>query len=224
MPYRDPPGLAEDGAQRYGCAPMYEDDEEPLPAAGRENQEFLVHRYGLSYDYDDFADEPSSNYCSTPTTSKRKKKEKLPEDSDDSSDDDESSSDSSWDTSDDDEEKGADEGAPSQRMTPEDQEPPRNWNQELQELMDTFSETKRKTLAFEERNKSGDPIPPDEETLEAYQTQLALLSRLRQLSREFKKSAEDISQTIIDEMHLSNRRKTYRPRTELPGECICAEE
>lgn len=135
-------------------------------------------------------------------------------DEDSSFDDDETTSDSSsWESNSEEETEQPSEDSSSGQQ----EEPLRNWNQELQELMDAFAIAKRKTLAFEETVRQGNEVPPDEETIECYRSLLALLTRLRQLSRDFKDIAEEIAKTIIDEMTLPSKRKTYRPRTEFAG-------
>jgi len=223
-------------ALRYGGYPLYEDEEADLswPA----EVQMVTHRYGLGYDYDN----DDGNYFDSPQKltkpyedtkekkreknekKKEKEKETKPEekeksgdgsDGDDSESSSSSSSDSDW-SSDDDE---TDEEVQQKRESYA-SKPLRNWNDELQGLMDAFYVAKRKTLDFEERNNNNEgapTVPPDEEILECYQTQLDLLAKLGQLSLDFRIIAEEIAKTIIDEMTLPSKRKTYRPRTEFPG-------
>lgn len=202
-------------AIKYGGSPCYE-DEMPDMAKWPPAEQLNVYRYSLGcyYDTEALTDKYIPQKLSGEIKLRGSKgkdhvytRYDSSSDSSWSSDDDSDAGSSSWESFSDDEElkESPDEG------------PIRNWNQELQELMDSFAIAKRKTLAFEETVAQGNNIPPDEETIECYQKQLVLLTKLRQLSHEFREVAEEIAKTIIDEMTLPNRRKTFRPRTEFAG-------
>lgn len=143
----------------------------------------------------------------------------------------------------------------------------RNWNEELQKLMDAYVASKHETNELllksktnqattnskqqqsQEKQKERETLEKDDErvddssigsgsnvnsdddacdnsdgeterkVMQEYKTQLELLSKMRQLSAEFKKVCEHIAITIITEKDLPLAARTYKPTNRFGGTC-----
>lgn len=194
----------------------------------------LLRTHVMSYQSDVAVDTPPATSAPEPSGDSSESSDSSTTSSSDSSTSSDSDSDSSSWSSD------SDTSTESSSSSEEDEEiikkreaiarqPIRQWNTELQEIMDAYTQAKHKTLQWEKlqerqqanqndsKEKKNKSLPLDEEMVRAYEIQFEMLTKLRNLSGEFKAVAEEVATTIIDEMLLPNKRKTYRPKTEFAG-------